>query len=33
MKRQAIDKVKPIPGSGKASWRKDQTVLEWLENL
>jgi integrase/recombinase XerD len=33
MKRQAIDKVKPIPGSGKAPWRKDQTVLEWLENL
>src|SRR5215468_12429328 len=27
MKRQAIDKVKPIPDSGKAPWRKDQTVL------
>jgi integrase/recombinase XerD len=33
MKRQAIAKVKPIPDSGKASWRKNQTILEWLETL
>jgi integrase/recombinase XerD len=33
MKREAIAKVKPIPDSGKASWRKNHTILEWLENL
>jgi site-specific recombinase XerD len=33
MKRQAIARVKPIPGSGKAPWRENQTVLEWLEQL
>ena len=33
MKREAIAKVKPIRGSGKQSWRKNQTVLEWLEQL
>ncbi len=33
MKREAIAKVKPIRGSGKPSWHKNQTVLEWLEHL
>jgi integrase/recombinase XerD len=33
MKREAIAKVKPVPDSGKVSWRKNQTFLEWLENL
>jgi len=33
MKREAIAKVKPIPETGETSWRKNQTVLEWLENL
>jgi len=33
MKRDAIARVKPLPGSRKASWRKSQTVLEWLESL
>jgi integrase/recombinase XerD len=33
MKREAITKVKPVPGSGKVSWRKNQTILEWLETL
>jgi site-specific recombinase XerD len=33
MKRQAIARVKPIPGSRNAQWRKNQTLLEWLEQL
>ena len=33
MKRKAIAKVKPIQGSRNPSWRKNQTVLEWLEQL
>jgi site-specific recombinase XerD len=33
MKREAIAKVKPIRGSRNPSWRKNQTVLEWLEQL
>jgi site-specific recombinase XerD len=33
MKREAIARVKPIQGSRNASWRKNQTILEWLENL
>ncbi len=33
MKRAAIARVKPIPGSGSARWRKNQTILEWLEKL
>jgi site-specific recombinase XerD len=33
MKRDAIARVKPLPGSRKAAWRKNQTVLEWLESL
>ena len=33
MKRDAIARVKPLPGSRKAAWRKSQTVLEWLESL
>ncbi|MDX2033177.1 MAG: hypothetical protein SF339_21045 [Blastocatellia bacterium] len=28
MKRAVIDNVKPIPDSGKAPWRKGQTILE-----
>ena len=31
MKRDAIARVKPLLGSRKAAWRKNQTVLEWLE--
>jgi integrase/recombinase XerD len=33
LKRQAIARVKPIPGGCTPSWRKNQTVLEWLEKL
>jgi len=33
LKRQAIARVKPIPGGRTPSWRKNQTVLEWLEKL
>jgi integrase/recombinase XerD len=33
MKRNAIARVKPVPGSCKTAWRKNQTVLEWLEHL
>jgi integrase/recombinase XerD len=33
MKREAIARVKPIPRSRTASWRKNPTVLEWLEGL
>lgn len=33
MKREAIARVKPIPGPCNASWRKNETVLEWLEKL
>jgi site-specific recombinase XerD len=33
MKREAIARVKPLPGSRKVAWRTNQTVLEWLENL
>jgi len=33
MKREAIARVKSIPGPGNASWRKNETVLEWLEKL
>jgi site-specific recombinase XerD len=33
IKREAIARVKPIPGSRKTPWRNNQTVLEWLEQL
>lgn len=33
MKREAIAKVKPIQSSNNKSWRKNLTVLEWLEQL
>jgi site-specific recombinase XerD len=33
MKREAINRVKPVAGSRKASWRTSETVLEWLESL
>lgn len=33
MKRDAINRVKPIAGSRKAAWRTDETILEWLEKL
>ena len=32
-KRNAIARVKPVKGSCKAAWRKNQTVLHWLEQL
>jgi len=33
MKRDAINRVKPVAGSRKALWRTNETVLEWLEKL
>ncbi len=33
MKRDAIARVKPLPGSRQAAWRKNPTILEWLETL
>jgi hypothetical protein len=33
LKRKAIARVKPIAGERKPSWRKNETVLEWLEKL
>jgi len=33
MKRKAIARVKPVSASRTTSWRKNQTVLEWLEAL
>ena len=33
MKREAINRVKPVAGFRKASWRTSETVLEWLESL
>ena len=33
MKREAINRVKPVTGSRKTSWRINETVLQWLESL
>ncbi len=33
MKRRAIAKVKPVRCCASASWRQNQSVLEWLESL
>jgi len=33
MKRDAINRVKPVTNSRKASWRRNETVLQWLEGL
>ena len=33
MKRRAIGKVKPVVRLSNSSWRRDASVLEWLENL
>jgi site-specific recombinase XerD len=33
MKRDAINRVKPVTNSRKASWRRNETVLQWLESL
>ena len=33
MKSEAINRVKPVTGSRKASWRTNETVLQWLESL
>lgn len=33
LKREAIGRVKPISGGRSSSWRKNETVLEWLEKL
>lgn len=33
MKRRAIAKVKPIAHPARSSWRRNQSVLEWLESL
>jgi integrase/recombinase XerD len=33
MKREAINRVKPVGSPRKATWRTNETVLKWLENL
>ena len=33
MKREAINRVKPVAGARKADWRTNETVLKWLESL
>lgn len=33
MKRRAITKVKPLGHGARPAWRRNQSVLEWLENL
>lgn len=33
LKREAIARVKPISSGHSGSWRKNETVLEWLEKL
>lgn len=33
MKRQAIARVHPVPGKRSVAWRKNPTILEWLEAL
>ena len=33
MKREAINRVKPLGGPRKAGWRTNETVLKWLESL
>jgi site-specific recombinase XerD len=33
MKRRAIARVKPVAHRSSASWRRSQSVLEWLEGL
>lgn len=33
MKRRAITKVKPVAHRTSSSWRRNQSVLEWLESL
>jgi site-specific recombinase XerD len=33
MKRKAIALVKPVPHHSSTPWRKNPTVLDWLESL
>jgi site-specific recombinase XerD len=33
MKRRAIAKVKPVTHGASPSWRRNQSILEWLESL
>jgi site-specific recombinase XerD len=33
MKRKALDRIKPLPAPRGFSWRKDRTILDWLESL
>jgi integrase/recombinase XerD len=33
MKREAINRVKPVGGPRKAAWRTNETILKWLESL
>lgn len=33
MKRDAINRVKPVTGFRKAAWRTTETVMQWLESL
>ena len=33
MKRKALAKIKPIPGQRPGAWRKNRTIIDWLEAL
>jgi integrase/recombinase XerD len=33
MKRKALARVKPLPGQRRVAWRKNRTILDWLESL
>jgi hypothetical protein len=33
MKRQAIARVHQVPRKGAIAWRKNRTILAWLEAL
>jgi site-specific recombinase XerD len=33
MKREAIARVKPIRSPSRTPWRKNRTILDWLESL
>jgi site-specific recombinase XerD len=33
MKRRAITKIKPVAHRARSSWRRNQSILEWLESL
>jgi integrase/recombinase XerD len=33
MKRKALARIKPLPGQRRVAWRKNRTILDWLEAL